>query len=30
MNEVSVLEKIEPETRKAFESILNNVERLLK
>ena len=30
MNGVSVLEKIEPETRKAFESILNNLERMFK
>ena len=30
MNGASVLDKIEPDTRKAFESILNNLERMFK
>lgn len=30
MNGVSVLDKIEPETRKAFEEILNSMEKLIK
>jgi len=30
MSGVSVLEKIEPATREAFETILNNLEKLLK